>query len=122
MAGVRYESVEARDAARKDARERKSAWLKTTEGREFQLRARMKSLYGITLEDYHAMLKAQNGLCKICLRQAHEGTHGKLYVDHCHSTGRIRGLLCNRCNIGVGNFSDCTETLERALAYLREDS
>ncbi len=70
--------------------------------------------YGITPEVYETMLIEQRGVCAIC-----GGVDSrKLAVDHCHSTGRVRGLLCGTCNRGLGNFRDSTELLERAKGYL----
>jgi len=71
--------------------------------------------FGITLEDYNNMLESQNHKCKIC-----GGTdeHQALSVDHCHTTGRIRGLLCNDCNRGIGMFKDNPSTLQSAIKYL----
>lgn len=68
--------------------------------------AHLKHRYGLTPEEYDALLTKQNGLCAICQRppgknvRAHWG--GKLCVDHCHDTGKVRGLLCNDCNLAVG--------------------
>lgn len=83
----------------------------------------LKKCYGITLDDYNRMLKAQNGVCAIC-----EGTekstcekNGKvrtLNVDHCHTTGLIRGLLCSRCNRALGFFGDSVVALKSAIKYL----
>lgn len=76
--------------------------------------------YGITLDDYNAMFSAQGGKCAIC-----NGTNpsGKsLAIDHCHETGKVRALLCINCNIGIGNFKDNTETMLKAIEYLKKHS
>lgn len=76
----------------------------------------LKKKYGLTLEKYGEMFASQNGLCGIC-RKAEETRY--LAVDHCHETGRIRGLLCAKCNTTIGRFRDDPEQLESAAAYLR---
>jgi hypothetical protein len=78
--------------------------------------------YGITLSDYNKMLEEQNGRCAICLGDDPKSPErvNHWYVDHCHSTGRVRGLLCNACNRALGNFGDSIETFERAILYLRD--
>jgi len=73
-------------------------------------------VYGITLEIYNQMLKAQGGVCAICHKEDSKGNH--LSVDHDHSTGKVRGLLCGRCNLALGGFST-QELLEGALKYLK---
>lgn len=65
------------------------------------------------------MSESQGGVCKICRRPPAFSTRGVLYVDHCHDTGRIRGLLCGQCNVGMGAFRDNAELLEIAATYLR---
>lgn len=71
--------------------------------------------YGITPEEYDAMLARQAGACGVCgCRPA-----GALHVDHDHESGAVRGLLCGSCNLGLGKLGDSIEALERALAYLR---
>lgn len=77
--------------------------------------SRLKYEYGITLEDYEIMYEEQNGVCAIC-----EGTdmNRMLSVDHCHDTGRVRGLLCGTCNRALGLFKDSPELLKRAKEYV----
>lgn len=72
---------------------------------------------GVTEERYQEMLLAQDGRCAVCRKKWHR----KLYVDHCHETNRVRGLLCGPCNTAIGQLGDTVEGLERALAYLKEE-
>ena len=76
--------------------------------------------YGITKDQYFAMVKAQNNVCKICGGVNADGK--SLCVDHCHTTNKIRGLLCKSCNSGLGHFRDNTEFLDKAKQYLLEAS
>lgn len=78
---------------------------------------RLKHEFGLSLLDYEAMLIKQSGLCAICLNPE---VKRRLAVDHCHQTGRIRGLLCLSCNRGIGLFKDDSEKLVRAATYLKE--
>ena len=81
----------------------------------------LKRLYGITLDDYDRMLKIQNNRCAICNgTETIKQNHNNLSVDHCHATGKVRGLLCSSCNSGIGRLKDDVELLEKAIAYLRE--
>jgi hypothetical protein len=72
--------------------------------------------YGISLEDYSNMLNRQNGKCAICGKP--EPEKKRLDVDHCHKTGRVRGLLCTSCNRVLGHAWDDPERLRRAADYL----
>ena len=76
----------------------------------------LKEKYGITQEDYDALLDIQEGGCKICGWTPPK--EKSLCVDHCHDTGEVRGLLCNHCNSGLGYFRDNQEVLFSAIAYL----
>ncbi len=77
--------------------------------------------HGITVEQYNSMLNAQNGCCAICKRNKFgKGRASKLWVDHCHTELRIRGLLCQRCNLGIGYFEDDPKLLQAAIAYLNQ--
>jgi hypothetical protein len=75
--------------------------------------------YGITTEDYARILAEQGGGCAICKRPHCDDWKRRLHVDHCHGTGRVRGLLCSQCNFGVGNFVNDPLLLEAAALYLR---
>jgi len=78
----------------------------------------LRDTYGIGTADYDRMLLEQNGLCAIC--QDDKNSKGKRYlsVDHCHSTKHVRGLLCDRCNRGLGAFLDNPDFLEKAKLYV----
>jgi hypothetical protein len=72
--------------------------------------------YGITLEDYQKMHDNQKGVCKICKKPCK--TKQVLSVDHCHKTNKVRGLLCVKCNTGLGMFNDNVKYLQEAINYL----
>lgn len=76
----------------------------------------LRRLYGITLEQYREMAKAQQHRCGICGEPP--GTANRLHVDHDHETGRIRSLLCHHCNLMLGNARDSVDRLRQAIAYL----
>jgi hypothetical protein len=68
--------------------------------------------YKITEEQYKQMQERQHGLCAICQRDK------KLVIDHCHSTKKVRGLLCSSCNRGIGSFEDNLAFMQSAIKYL----
>ena len=78
--------------------------------------------YGITIEQYDAMLKEQNGVCAICGRKEKakykDGSVQRLSIDHCHKTTKIRGLLCRTCNMAISVFDDDIDVLASAISYL----
>lgn len=76
--------------------------------------------YGLTLEEYNRMLDAQCGGCAICgSKTPRGGGRGSvLGVDHCHQTGKVRGILCNQCNHLIGKAGDDPEILRAAIKYL----
>ena len=72
--------------------------------------------YGLTVAQYEQMLAKQEGKCAICGELPKTGR--RLYVDHDHTTGLVRGLLCNRCNAGIGLMQESLDLLQRAIRYL----
>ena len=76
--------------------------------------------YGLTPEQYESMLERQNGVCAICHTSNPGGGHRYLYVDHDHSTGEIRGLLCRDCNLMLGHSKDNQDSLQEAVRYLQK--
>lgn len=78
----------------------------------------LREMYNITPEDYGSMLSIQNGLCAICLNLPIEGK--KLQVDHDHSTSKVRGLLCQHCNMVLGHSRESVEILGLAIQYLKK--
>ena len=98
--------------------------------REYKIRcsdnyqnSKLKHLFGITLDQYMQMLVDQDFVCKICSRPERAKLHGKiknLAVDHCHDTGKVRGLLCAQCNTVLGTVEDNIERLYSMIQYLKK--
>lgn len=110
-----------KQATKKDPNRRKphcrSCWSKIRKDRtpEHNRRYNLKRCYGITPEEYDKILREQGGTCAIC-----HGTEsvGRLAVDHCHLTGKVRGLLCTNCNQAIGKLKDDAQLLRNAINYL----
>jgi hypothetical protein len=82
----------------------------------------MKS-YGITVDEYNKLLESQSGVCSICktTKPSSDASRKKFFsVDHCHHTGKIRGLLCDCCNRALGLFKDNAEVMKEAIKYLEK--
>jgi hypothetical protein len=105
------------DSYRKASRERQrdDYFRNPDKYKERQLRVR----YGMTYADRDALLSRQGGCCCICGR-TDPGSNKDWAVDHCHLTQRVRGILCHKCNTGVGLFDDNIETLKAAISYLEK--
>ena len=97
---------------------KRNKYKTNTKGLESVRRQSYKRLYGISIEDYERLLEAQNGLCKICGK---EPGHKPLSVDHNHVTGKVRGLLCSHCNVGIGNLMDNIDIMRKAIDYIESD-
>lgn len=82
----------------------------------------IKKKFGITAIQYYMMLDAQGGKCAICGgTDSTSNRNDRMPVDHCHSTGRVRGILCTRCNRGIGMLGDNTAILTAAIEYLANE-
>ena len=121
-----YKRPETKDGFRKDCKEcfskrNKKNWnSKTKEEQQYlNARLRLKHQYGLTVAQFEELVKEQNNKCYICGIEG--GYNGKpLYVDHCHTSGQVRRLLCQHCNSGLGMFKDNPELLLKAADYLKE--
>jgi hypothetical protein len=80
----------------------------------------LKRVYGIDKQGYENLLNLQNGKCAICGLLEKEHRNKVLNVDHNHVTKKVRGLLCNNCNRGIGHLKDSISNLQKALEYLKE--
>jgi hypothetical protein len=99
-------------------------WHRSEATRERNYDGWLRRAYGITLEDYNAMLERQGGVCAICgddpkVVHVDKGRNAqRLVLDHCHATGRIRGLLCGPCNRALAPLERDPAWVKRAIAYL----
>lgn len=73
--------------------------------------------YGITQHQFNQMLADQENMCKICGNEFTSTKH--THIDHCHITNKVRGLLCNGCNMALGQFNDNTDIMDSAIKYLQ---
>lgn len=105
-------------ACRPCASVRSRRWV--TENPEKAKRARRdyayRTKYGISVDEYEILAGLQNHECKICGASDPERL---LVVDHCHETGAVRGLLCDKCNVSIGRLGDTIESIEKVLAYMK---
>lgn len=85
-------------------------------------RTRLRRRFGMTEADYEEMAAAQDGKCAICGTTEPGCGMGSLPVDHCHATGRVRGLLCSACNTVLGLARDDPDRLRAAIEYLARES
>lgn len=90
---------------------------KTTKGKTNAKKYQLMSKYGLTLDEYAIKLKEQNHCCAICGIDEVDLSKG-LVVDHDHATGKVRDLLCNNCNAGIGMLNEDIKVLASAISYL----
>ena len=103
-------------------KEERKATLKkyNNKNRENYRKHRLKTKYNITIEQYNFMLEKQNGCCNICKKHQDE-LKNILAVDHDHATGKIRGLLCMKCNRALGAYNDNIDILLNAIEHLKNN-
>jgi len=107
------------DAARWYGENRERILASRAENTLQQYNCHIQRTYGITISDYDEILEEQSGGCAICGRTPEENGK-KLFVDHDHETGEVRGLLCNRCNRCIGSFHDDQYLLRSAANYIEK--
>lgn len=107
--------IKFRNAAKAEQRK---AYYQSDKGIESSRKAHLKRAFGITLEQYNIMLQYQNGVCNICKQKETSNKNNFLSIDHCHTTGVIRGLLCSDCNRGIGLLKDNKENLINAIKHI----
>lgn len=88
--------------------------------RERKLRSHLEKTYGLTLEKYNEMVDEQDNRCYLC-GEAPSDVYGRLVVDHCHITGKVRKLLCRMCNIHLSRVEACPDYLNKVIEYLRKE-
>lgn len=98
--------------------------IRNLKGQRIIKNAQLQHRFGITIEQYEEKVAIQDNKCAICKKpEAAKDQKSQLIkalaVDHCHKTGKIRGLLCQKCNHGLGNFLDKIEYLNEAISYLK---
>lgn len=86
---------------------------------EVKQNSKFKQRYGISLDKFNEMSDNQKDQCLICKKHKSDNKNNKLFVDHCHSTKKVRGLLCDNCNKGLGCFRDDPSLLTKAMEYLK---
>ena len=84
-------------------------------------KSRLKNTYGVSFDEFKAMYKAQKGKCAICGSSEPGPRRRHFCIDHNHKTGKVRGLLCIKCNSAIGLFQDSIKLLKKAIAYLEEN-
>jgi hypothetical protein len=107
-----YQTKEGKERKKESMRK----WRKANPRPDKQRIYLRKCLYGITDDVYNETVKQQKGVCAICKKSSEKS----LQVDHCHNTGKIRGLLCGKCNRGLGMFGDNISGIRNVLNYLEQ--
>ena len=84
--------------------------------------SRLKRKYGLTIEQYEAIVESQDGKCLACHKVPSGKAHSsRLHLDHCHTTGRLRGMLCYQCNLALGLVRDDITVLQGLIAHLKRN-
>jgi hypothetical protein len=101
----------------KDREQQRIRWANNPNKKKIARNSALKRQYGITLIEYNQMFTDQNGNCSICNKNRSE-FKTDLCVDHCHETNKVRGLLCHKCNLVIGNAFEDKKILSNAIEYL----
>lgn len=92
-----------------------------TQTADYQYNQSLKKRYGLTFEAYELLCEMQNHVCAICGNKQNDKRGTRLVVDHCHTTKRIRGLLCNKCNRAIGLLRENTNVMRQAINYIKRN-
>lgn len=107
----------------KEEAKRRNALL-VSRRKEVKRASQILSVYGVTVEEFTSMLEAVNHECEICgVKLTVGGARGEktaACIDHCHTTGDIRGVLCRKCNAAIGALGDTTSSVRNAVSYLEK--
>lgn len=119
----RNRQTQCRDCENKKNLERYHSKYRSTENHiKNTYRYTLKSQYDLTEDDFNALYADQKGLCPICLEQINNVFLGisakRCAVDHCHKTGRVRKILCHKCNSSIGLIGDNLDNIKRMVEYL----
>lgn len=95
---------------------------KQKKGKEYFKNYNFMAKYGITLEEANKLLLDQNNACALCEKEVQllPGFSNAAHIDHCHSSGKIRGILCGNCNTALGKLGDSIESINKVLKYLEQ--
>lgn len=125
---ARYKDKEPKLHQIKQPKCKQCAYTETTSWRQSKTPEQLKDMYlkctyGITLQDYNELLISQDCTCAICSKELNIEIWGadSPVVDHCHTQGHVRGILCNECNRGLGYFRDNVNALAKAISYLTKE-
>lgn len=111
---TKYCSVQCRNRYHNNKQGTK--YRNSEKGKNTMFAWRLRSQFNLSVDEYNNMLKNQQYSCAIC--ETTEPTGYGWHVDHCHKSGKVRGILCSKCNQGLGLFSDNTKHLNKAINYL----
>lgn len=120
-----YKDKRSKQGVQSMCKECFKAWQQSDNGKKAARKAHLAQKYDITLQKYDEMLEEQNNCCSVCgtdVEDCDKGVGSRLVVDHCHTTNKVRGLLCNSCNLLLGYAKDSIITLQSAISYLKMKS
>ena len=115
-----FQKEQARNARLKHGRASRLARSGSVDYPKYTRESHLKLKYNLDIETYNQMLQNQDNKCFICSYEFGQ-KQGDTYVDHCHTTSVVRGLLCQKCNSGLGYFKDNVKSLAKAIEYLKRN-
>jgi hypothetical protein len=106
-----------------EGKQKEREYRKTLKKNPVRQKERNLKKYGLSLEDLQKLLSLQKEVCLICsrvLKITSDNKTERACVDHCHKTGKVRGLLCHKCNAGLGMFEESLDSLQKSIDYLKD--